>query len=224
MNSADSGYGWPTLAWSASRAHPELGNYHWRSCVGISAVVLQLSARGAYPLLLGRPWLKTADIKQKWQKYFISFRRGKTKAWVLTHERTSTSKQLTTLYAEEINIMDRLADQEVDRYLAKNLRIVPLFEIDVAEAVTPYVANREEDIDELDKEAIREIRQAQEALEKEMAVSQRMKASTLEEVNLGTIEEPRSVNVAKEMPLKDKTMMVGLLKEFKDVFAWLTKI
>ena len=30
----------------------------------ISAVVLHLEAPGAYPLLSGRPWLKTANIKQ----------------------------------------------------------------------------------------------------------------------------------------------------------------
>ena len=30
----------------------------------ISAIVLQLKAQGAYPLLLGRPWLKMAHIKQ----------------------------------------------------------------------------------------------------------------------------------------------------------------
>ena len=32
----------------------------------ISAVVLQLNAQGTYPLLLGRPWLRTAHIKQNW--------------------------------------------------------------------------------------------------------------------------------------------------------------
>ena len=30
----------------------------------ISAVILHLEAPGAYTLLLGRPWLKTANIKQ----------------------------------------------------------------------------------------------------------------------------------------------------------------
>ena len=39
----------------------------------ISAVVLKLDAQGAYPLLLGRPWLRTANIKLNWQKNIISF-------------------------------------------------------------------------------------------------------------------------------------------------------
>ena len=32
----------------------------------ISVVILHLEAHGAYSLILGRPWLKTANIKQNW--------------------------------------------------------------------------------------------------------------------------------------------------------------
>ena len=53
-----------------------------------------------------------------------------------------------------------------------------------------------------------------------MAVSQRVKASQLEEVNLGTTEEARPVHIAKEMTPENKTAMITLLKEFRDVFAW----
>ena len=53
-----------------------------------------------------------------------------------------------------------------------------------------------------------------------MAVSQRVKASQLEEVNLGTGEEACPVHVAKEMSSEDKSAMITLLKEFRDVFAW----
>ena len=64
----------------------------------ISGVVLQVSAPGAYPLLLGRPWLKTAHRKQNWQKNIISFRRGKTNVRVPTQEQTGRSKQLTPFF------------------------------------------------------------------------------------------------------------------------------
>ena len=77
----------------------------------------------------------------------------------------------------------------MDQYFEEHPKIVLIFEVDVVEAVTPYVASREEDSDELDHEAIQELRQAHEALEKAMVVSQRVKASTLEEVNLGTIND-----------------------------------
>ena len=52
-----------------------------------------------------------------------------------------------------------------------------------------------------------------------MVVSQRAKASQLEEVDLGTEEKPKPVNVAKEMPRDDKKAMVELLTSFRDVFA-----
>ena len=78
---------------------------------------------------------------------------------------------------------------------------------------------RENEFDELDQDAIRELWQAQESLEREMVVSQRAKASQLEEVDLGTEEKPKPVNVAKEMPRDDKKAMVELLTSFRDVFA-----
>ena len=186
----------------------------------ISAVVLQLNAQGAYPLLLGRPWLKTTHIKQNWKKNIITFRRGKAKVRVPTQPRSSTGKELTPLYAECVNMLEGLADEEVDQYLQENPKIVPLFEIDVAEAVAPYIMQPEDADEEPDKEAIRELRQAQEALEKELAVSQRVKASQLEEVNLGTAEDARPVHIAKEMTPERKTAMITLLKEFREVFAW----
>ena len=186
----------------------------------ISAVVLPLKTLGAYPLLLGRPWLKTAHIKQNWRKNIITFRRGKAKVRLPTQPHSSTGKELTPLYAEGINMLKGLAVEEVDQYLQENPKIVPLFEIDVVEAVSPYILQPEENDEERDKEVIPELRQAQEALEREMAVSQRVKASQLEEVNLGTTNEARPVHIAKEMTPDNKTAMIALLKEFHDVFAW----
>ena len=87
-------------------------------------------------------------------------------------------------------MLDELADEKVDQYLTENPKLIALFEVDVVQAVTSYVINQEEELTELDHEVIRELRQAHEALEKEPAVSQRVKASMLEEVNLETIEEP----------------------------------
>ena len=109
-------------------------------------------------------------------------------------------------------------DDEVDRYLEEHPRIVPLFEVDITAAVEPYITTPGPD--EPDQTAIRELRQAQESLEKEMTISQRVKASQLEVVDLGTTDKPRTVNVAKELPKEEKKAMVALLTDFKDVFAW----
>ena len=55
-------------------------------------------------------------------------------------------------------MLDGLANDEVDQYLEEYPKIVPLFEVDVAEAVTPYVTHQEGEFDELDPEAIQELR------------------------------------------------------------------
>ena len=164
--------------------------------------------QGAYPLLLDRPWLKTMHIKQNWQKNIITFRCGKAKVRVPTQPRSSIGKELTPLYAECVNMLEGFVDEEVDQYLQENPKIVPLFEIDVAEAVAPYIMQPENADEELNKEAIRELRQVQEALEKELAVSQRVKASQLEEVNLGTAEDAILVHIAKEMTPERKMTMI----------------
>ena len=115
--------------------------------------------------------------------------------------------------------MDGLADEQVDRYLEEHPKIVPLFEVDITEAVIPYVTNQGKESDKPDQEVIREFRQAQEALEREMTISQRLKAYLFEEVDLGTNEKPTPVNMAKEMPRDEKKVMVELLTNFRDVFT-----
>ena len=74
-------------------------------------------------------------------------------------------------------MLEGLADEEVDRYLEEHPKIVPLFVVDITEVVIPYVTNQEKESDEPDQEAIRELRQAQESLEREMTILQRVKAS-----------------------------------------------
>ena len=72
-------------------------------------------------------------------------------------ERAGTSKQLMPLYVESINMLDGLADKEIEQYLEEHPKIVPLFEVDVAEVVTSYVTYQEEEFDEPDQEAIYEL-------------------------------------------------------------------
>ena len=119
--------------------------------------------------------------------------------------------------------MEGLAEEEVDRYLEEKPKLVQLFKIDVVELVTLYMADkdmeREEELREPDSKAVAELHYAQEALERGMERSQRVKASTLEEVNLGSILEPRALQVAKEMMPKAKDAMVEPLTEYKDIFV-----
>ncbi len=42
-----------------------------------------------------------------------------------------------------------------------------------------------------------------------------------ETINLGTDEEPRSVRTGTTLSPSERTAMIELLKDYKDVFAWL---
>ena len=101
----------------------------------ISTVILRFEALGAYPILLGHPWLRTTNIKQHWQYKMISFCQGKTKVRPITEERISTPQNTTPLYAEGVHMLDGLAEEEVDHFLEEHPTIVSLFEIDVILAI-----------------------------------------------------------------------------------------
>ena len=186
----------------------------------ISAVVLHLEAPGAYPLLLGRPWLKTTNIKQNWNQNLLTFRKGKTKIRVSAENKITPSKQCLPVHAEAVNIMEGLDEVEENHYFNDNPKIIPLFEVDILQVQTPYVDSQELPLDE---QTMKEIRLQQEATEREMKISQRVQASTLEEVNLVeevNVLEPRTMLAVRDMLMVDKQQLIGLLKQYKDVFAW----
>ena len=170
----------------------------------ISTIVLCLEALGAYPMLLGRPWLRKTNIKQHWRRNMISFRRGKTKVQLLTEERISTPQNTTPLYAEGVHMLDGLAEEEVDHFLGEHPTIVPLFEIDVISAIGSSIAkvvtkdafNQTEP----DPTTIAELRHARDAFERELAISQLVKTSTLESLNLGFDGDPWTLKIANNLP------------------------
>ena len=73
------------------------------------------------------------------------------KIQMLTQPRAGTSKELTPLYAESINMLHGLAYDEIDRYMEEHMKIID---------VTPYVTHREDEINKSDQEAIWDLRQA----------------------------------------------------------------
>ena len=62
-------------------------------------------------------------------------------------------------------MLDTLTDDETDQYLDEHPKIVSLFKVDVADVVMSYITHWEDEFDELNREAIRKLRQAQESLE-----------------------------------------------------------
>ena len=109
------------------------------------------------------------------EQYYITKGENQSKSTHATE--AGPGKDVTQLYAESMIVLEELADEEVDGYLEENPRLVPLFEVDVEEAVSPYIVQTEDAGEEPNKNAIRELRQAQETWEREMVVSHRVKAS-----------------------------------------------
>ena len=118
-------------------------------------------------------------------------------------------------------MMEGLDEVEENQYFDDNPKIIPLFEVDILQALTPYVDSQEEL--PIDEQAMKEIRLQQEATDREMKVSQRVQASALEEINLAEEDkdnELKTVLIAKDMIEADKQRLTALLKQYKDVFAW----
>ena len=78
-------------------------------------------------------------------------------------------KEISPLYVKEIHMLEGLEDEELERYLDKNPRIIPLFEIDVVEIAESYASPIETTghHEELGEDARRELRRAQEAFERD---------------------------------------------------------
>ena len=119
-------------------------------------------------------------------------------------------------------MLDGLADEGMHSFLADHPTIAPLFKIDILSAIEPYVANPDQsDVLAVPEQAsLKELQQAQDALDRALAISQRVKASTLEEVNLGSLTEPRTVKIAKYLAATDRSALVTLFTKYQDVFAW----
>ena len=119
-------------------------------------------------------------------------------------------------------MMEGLDETEEKHYFNENLKIIPLFEMDILQALTPYVEDQRDTVP-IDGQTIKESRLQQEACEKEMLVSQRVQASSLEELNLSEEEsrmQPKAMLIAKEKLYDDKQRLKNLLKHYTDVFAW----
>jgi hypothetical protein len=121
-------------------------------------------------------------------------------------------KVTAPVYAEGINMLEGLTEEEADTFLQENPTIVPLYEIDVVKEAEPYQLTEEA--------AIVELGRAREALERELAVSQRVRPTELEQLNLGTAQEPRNVLIAEGLDPEFKEELTHVLKTYKDVFAW----
>jgi hypothetical protein len=83
---------------------------------------------------------------------------------------------------KSVNMLEGLTEEEAETFLQENPTLVLLYEIDVVKEAAPYQIS--------DEAAVIELGMAKEALELELAMSQRVRPTELEELNLGMAEEP----------------------------------
>ena len=112
-------------------------------------------------------------------------------------------------------MLDGLTKEEMDHFLEENPMIIPLFEIDIISAIglPPTEDVTEDSLPPYEPypTTIVELRHARDALERELAISQRVKASTLESLNLGSDENPRMLKIANNLPTDERFALIGCL-------------
>ena len=121
---------------------------------------------------------------------------------------------LVPVCVESVNMLEGLTEEEAERYFSDHENIIPLYEVNVVELAGPYQTEFSQERAEI------EMGQSREVLEKELAVSQRVKTTALEEVDIGEEGHQRPVLVAKDLPDAFKTELAQTLGEYCDVFAW----
>ena len=92
-----------------------------------------------------------------------------------------------------------------------------MFEIDVLKSTSKYVLTVAPNGD---TKSVLELSKAWEAFKREMELWRRVIASTLEEINVGSVEEPRLLSITKDLTPTEIIAMPDQLRKFKDVFAW----
>ena len=73
-----------------------------------------------------------------------------------TQNKITTSKQCLPVHVESINMMEGLYEVKEYQYFDDNPKIIPLFEVDILQALTPYLDSQKEL--PVDEQTMKEIR------------------------------------------------------------------
>jgi hypothetical protein len=115
----------------------------------ISVVIMDLPHQDAYPILLGQSWLRTARMKHDWPKNVLTFRWGGQNIRIHTTKGRTPDKATAPVYAESVNMLAGLTEEEAETFLLENPTLVPLYEIDVVKEAEPYQYSEEAAVIEL---------------------------------------------------------------------------
>ncbi|MCO5602281.1 hypothetical protein L7F22_056410 [Adiantum nelumboides] len=95
----------------------------------------------SYPMILGRPWLRAAKVKQHWGADYVVLRQGKKKVRMKMVASKVIPPNCRPLHAETINMASELEEDEEEEFLRVNSSVIPIFEVDVQHIVEKYVAD-----------------------------------------------------------------------------------
>jgi hypothetical protein len=100
-----------------------------------------------------------ARMKHDWQKNVLIFQCGGRKVRIHTMMDRTPAKALAPLYAESVNMLEGLTEEEATSYFSENPTIVPLYEIDIIKEAEPYQVGDDTE------EGVIELGRAREALD-----------------------------------------------------------
>ena len=89
-------------------------------------------------MLLGRPWFRTAKLKQDWGKNQIQIKLGRQKVVLPMVSKVKLKPSHRPLWAQTISLATEVEDLEEEEYLRSNPSVVPIFEVDVMSIVAEY--------------------------------------------------------------------------------------
>ncbi|MCO5579604.1 hypothetical protein L7F22_033461 [Adiantum nelumboides] len=109
-------------------------------------VVLKMEEiASSYPMMLGRPWLRVARVKQLWGSDSIVIKRGKKKFRLQMDAKKVIPPSFRSLHSEGLNMVAKSEEDVEDDFLKPNLPMVSIFEVDVQKIATQYVVKIEEE-------------------------------------------------------------------------------
>ncbi|MCO5569983.1 hypothetical protein L7F22_023697 [Adiantum nelumboides] len=123
-------------------------------------VVLKMEeSASSYPMMLGRPWLRAARVKQLWGSDAIVIKRGKKKVKLQMGAKKVIPPGFRPLHAEGLNMVSEIEEDVEDEFLISNSIVVPIFEVDAKKLIPPgfrplhaeglnMVAEIEEDVED----------------------------------------------------------------------------
>ena len=98
-------------------------------------------------MIMGRPWLRAAEVKQDWGADKIVIRKGKKKIKLQMTSKKILPSEFRPMLVETINMVPELLEDEEEEFLNRNPSIIPVFEVDVDGILHQYIYPKKEGID-----------------------------------------------------------------------------